>query len=80
MLLFWLTPVIYDIRSIPESLRLVVHLNPVSYFVLAYQDVLYHGVFPSGQTVVALVFLTLFMLVLGYTLFIFLKFRFAEEV
>lgn len=80
ILLFWLTPIVYDFRAVPDSLRLVVHLNPVSYFILAYQDVLYHGVFPSVQTVVVLVFLTLFVVAIGRTLFMLFKFRFAEEV
>jgi lipopolysaccharide transport system permease protein len=79
-LLFWLTPVIYDIRTVPESLRFVIYLNPVSYFILGYQDALYHNNFPSLERIAAVALLTLFMLVLGYALFMLLKFRFAEEV
>src|SRR5882724_12033699 len=34
MLLFWLTPIIYDIRSITPALQSVIYLNPISFFTL----------------------------------------------
>jgi ABC-type polysaccharide/polyol phosphate export permease len=80
MLLFWLTPVVYEIQTIPETLRSVVYLNPATYFIMPYQDVLYRGKFPSIENLLTLTLLTLFVLSVGYTLFSFLKFRFAEEV
>jgi lipopolysaccharide transport system permease protein len=80
MLLFWLTPIVYEVKSVPDALRSAVYLNPASYFIMPYQDILYRGVFPSIETILPAMFLTLFALVVGYTLFSFLKFRFAEEV
>jgi lipopolysaccharide transport system permease protein len=80
MLLFWLTPIVYEIKSVPAALRSVIYLNPASYFIMPYQDILYRGVFPSIEIILPATFLTLFVLVVGYTLFSFLKFRFAEEV
>jgi homopolymeric O-antigen transport system permease protein len=80
MLLFWLTPIIYDIRTVPESLRTVLYMNPLSYFVLAYQEVLYDNVFLSLDRLITLLILTVLSLVLGYSLFLFCKVRFAEEV
>jgi ABC-2 type transport system permease protein len=80
MLLFWLTPIVYEINSIPDALRSVVYLNPASYFIMPYQDILYRGVFPPIGTILPAMFLTFFVLAAGYILFSFLKFRFAEEV
>ena len=80
MLLFWLTPIIYDIRSITSALQSVIYLNPISFFTLGYQKVLYHNVFPSFQEVAVLTMLTVLMVVTGYALFVRLKTRFAEEV
>jgi homopolymeric O-antigen transport system permease protein len=80
ILLFWLTPIIYDAQSVPASLRAVLYMNPLSYFILAYQDALYRNVFPSLGEVAALMGLTVLMLVAGYALFVRLKTRFAEEV
>ena len=55
-------------------------MNPLSYFILAYQDVLYHNVFLSVDRLIALLTLTFVSLGLGYSLFVFCKVRFAEEV
>jgi lipopolysaccharide transport system permease protein len=80
MLLFWLTPIIYDIQTVSTSLKTVLYMNPVSYFILAYQDVLYRNVFLSVDRLIVLLMLTFLSLVLGYSLFLFCKVRFAEEV
>ena len=80
MLLFWLTPIIYDIHTVSDSLRTVLYMNPLSYFILAYQDVLYHNAFPSLDRLMILLMLTFLSLGLGYSLFLICKARFAEEV
>ena len=80
MLLFWLTPIVYDIQTVPQSLRTVLHLNPLSYFILAYQDVLSRSAFPSADKLIAILSLALLFLTLGYLLFVTCKLRFAEEV
>jgi lipopolysaccharide transport system permease protein len=80
MLLFWLTPIIYDIQAIPSSLRTAITLNPMAYFILAYQDALYHNVFPSIDKLLVLTLFALTSLSLGYTVFVYSKYRFSEEV
>jgi lipopolysaccharide transport system permease protein len=80
VLLFWLTPIIYDMHTVAASLKTVLYMNPVSYFILAYQDALYYNSFSSLQTLTILIALTFLSLVLGYSLFIFCKARFPEEV
>jgi lipopolysaccharide transport system permease protein len=80
MLLFWLTPIIYDIQTVPDSLRTVLYMNPLSYFILAYQDVLYRNTFLALDRLMVLAVLTFLSLGLGYSLFLMCKVRFAEEV
>jgi len=80
MLLFWLTPIIYDIGSIPESLRSVIYLNPQSFFILSYQDILYRQTVPENYRVAILIFLTAVSLAIGYRVHHRYKARFAEEV
>jgi lipopolysaccharide transport system permease protein len=80
MLIFWLTPIIYDIHTVPDSLRTVLYMNPLSYFIMAYQDVLYRNVFLAFDRLMVLLILTFLSLVLGYSLFLICKVRFAEEV
>ncbi|MBI3769313.1 MAG: ABC transporter permease [Deltaproteobacteria bacterium] len=45
---FYLTPIIYPYRLVPEALRPVLALNPLTALVEAYRDVLLHGVVPLG--------------------------------
>src|SRR5262245_39445126 len=66
MLLFWLTPIIYDIRSILPALQSVIYLNPISFFTLGYQNALYHNVFLSFREVAVLTILAVLMIVTGY--------------
>jgi ABC-type polysaccharide/polyol phosphate export permease len=79
-LLFWLTPVIYDIGSVPESFRSVIYLNPQSFFILSYQDILYRQAEPEYSRVAILIFLTAVSLAIGYQVHHRYKARFAEEV
>ena len=79
-LLFWLTPIVYDIENVPSSLRAVLYMNPLSYFILAYQDALYRNRFPSSDMVLTVLLLALLSFFLGYSLFVRWKNRFPEEV
>lgn len=65
-LLFWLTPIIYDIKAVSPSLRTVLYMNPFSYFILAYQDALYHNIFSSLDRLMALT--TTYSAVTGFRL------------
>ncbi len=80
MLLFWLTPVIYDIKIIPASLRSVIDMNPLAYFILAYQDALYHNTVSPPDKLLILALLAFLSLFLGYAFFAYSKVRFPEEV
>jgi ABC-2 type transport system permease protein len=78
-LAFWLTPIIYDVKSVSAILKTVLYLNPFSYFVLVYQDALYRNTFSSPQQWLAVTALAVISLALGYTLFAAFKMRFPEE-
>jgi len=80
MLLFWLTPIIYDIETIPQSLRSVIYLNPQSFFILSYQDVLYRQAAPESSRFLILILLTSVSLLIGYRVSHSYKAQFAEEV
>ena len=80
MLLFWLTPVVYDVRVLPETLRRTVYLNPLSFFIASYQDIFYRQLFPEPLHLLMLFVLSVLSLALGYIVFSSCKVRFAEEV
>jgi ABC-2 type transport system permease protein len=79
MLVFWLTPIIYDAQLAPALLQRVLYMNPFSYFILAYQDALYRNVFSSLEQWVVIMLLAAVFLAAGYTPFTTCKSRFAEE-
>ena len=80
MLLFWLTPIIYNVEALPSSLRTAVHLNPLSFFISSYQDIFYRRMLPGFVSLLTLCGLTFLSLTLGYWVFSRCKSRFAEEV
>ena len=79
MLVFWLTPIIYDAQLAPAILKRVLYMNPFSYFILGYQDALYRNVFSSVEQWLAIVSLAVFSIASGYALFAACKARFPEE-
>lgn len=60
--LFFATPVIYPPHIVPETLRMLMDLNPLSPIVLAYRDVLVTGRLPMTG---GLVYSVLFALIVG---------------
>ena len=78
--LFWLTPIVYDLGDVPERLRLVILLSPVSPFVSALHDIFYAGVWPDASIWIAAVAWSLAMLVSGVSVFLSLENRLAEQV
>lgn len=77
---FYVTPIIYPLEMVPEQYLGYFYLNPQTYFTLAYRDILYNGVFPSGQTMLILTVLSVAILVIGCLVFRRLQRGFAESV
>ena len=48
--LFWATPVVYETTQIPERVRTVILLTPLSPYVTAYHDVFYYRRWPAPET------------------------------
>jgi ABC-type polysaccharide/polyol phosphate export permease len=46
-ILFWATPILYEMTMVPEELRQLALLGPMTPFVRAYQDIFYYGVVPD---------------------------------
>lgn len=78
MVLFWLTPVIYDLRIVPEAVRPWLYFNPMVVFVSGYHDILYHGFRPPTATFLAAAGYAGAAVLLGGWVFYSLKDRFAE--
>ena len=79
LLLFWLTPIVYNFTLVPEEARLFFRLNPMVPFVIVYQDLFYLGEWPSLGNWGLMLWWAVIALGVGYTLFRRMEWRFPEE-
>lgn len=78
--LFFATPIFYPATLVPERYRILLDVNPLTYLILAYQDVLFFGRMPSPGRLAVLVLGTWLVLAAGLSIFDAHKDMFAEEV
>ena len=79
-LLFWLTPIVYDIASVPERLRFPLLLSPMSSFVLAYHQILYRGMWPDPELWYVALTYSIGGLLVGTAVFVGFQGRLAEQL
>lgn len=79
-LFFYLTPLFYDLKSVPEHLRLVYHLNPVVILVEAYRSILIQGVQPDWLPLGIVGVVSAVLLPIGHQIFKRQGDRFVEEL
>jgi lipopolysaccharide transport system permease protein len=78
MALLVLSPVAYTPDMVPESLRLVIYLNPLSYFVIGFQDVICYGKWPAAGVLLPASALAVSTFWLGFWFFRRAKFVFFD--
>lgn len=76
----YFTPIMYSIDSVPENLRMVFNLNPMTPIILAYQQILYYKCIPELGTLFYIVCVALLVLIIGIILFQKMQRSFAEEL
>jgi ABC-2 type transport system permease protein len=69
MVLFWLTPIVYQVQMAPGPLQVFFRTSPLAAFTVAYQDVLVRGILPEAAVAVTVIAWAALTLVLGYTIF-----------
>lgn len=74
----YLLPIFYLPEQVPEQFRLLLFINPFSYMVWCYQDVLYLGRFDHPWAWVAFIVMSHFSFTFGYNLFRKLKIMFGN--
>lgn len=80
MLWQFLTPVMYSIEQVPQELRWVFMINPMTSVINCYRDILYYRRIPQLQNLLISVGIGLLLLICGWLLFNRLQRRFAEEL
>ncbi len=69
-LLFFATPILYPLTSVPEHLRFFLKLNPFTHLAIAYQQVLFvEGPFVEWRNLVVIAGCALVALVVGFAFF-----------
>ena len=80
MLGFYLTPVLYDLGSVPERFHWAYWLNPLAAIISSYRSILLNGELPGNLSMLYLVVISLLALWAGYRLFVKVSDRFIEEL
>ncbi len=78
---FFLTPIIYPIEAITSRpLRALFRLNPMTPFVIAYQDVVYYGRLPNLSDTILMIGYAVASLLIGFFVFDRLRDTLAEAI
>ena len=79
-LIFYATPIIYNVEMLPERFRSLLFFNPMAHFVNQYRNIFYYKTSPDFTSLFFMLCLSLIFLVIGYCVFQKLEKGFAEEV
>jgi homopolymeric O-antigen transport system permease protein len=79
-MLFWLTPIIYELSSVPERFRLLILLGPMSPFVIAYEQIFFYRHWPDPTVWAIAVTHALGAFVIGSLVFVAFEPQFTEQL
>ena len=78
--LMYASPIIYSIHMVPDGIKQVYMLNPMSVIIVAYRDILYYKSVPDVYSLLTATVVGIMIVVIGYLIFSRLKRRFVEEL
>lgn len=76
--MFFLTPIIWTPDRLPEGIRWLVDYNPLAYLVEVYRDLVLRGEIPGGLSTLYFTIFSVALFIVGFTLFVRVKPRFAD--
>lgn len=79
-LLFYATPIVYSINSVPQGFQWIVKINPMSYLIEAYRNIFYNKMPPDPKGLIIAFAMGIVLCVAGYIIFTKLEKKFAEEL
>jgi ABC-type polysaccharide/polyol phosphate export permease len=80
MMLFYATPVLYSLNTIPDKYQWIFKLNPMAHIINGYRDIFYYQQTPNLLNLLVVGTLSILLLLIGYNVFKKLEKGFAEEV
>ena len=79
-LLFYATPIVYSIQTIPEQYRWILKINPMTYIIEGYRDIFYNQCMPDMKMLGIVLVIGIVTCIIGYMIFNKLQKKFAEEL
>jgi lipopolysaccharide transport system permease protein len=79
MVLFWTTPIVYELHQVPARFRLVVLASPLSSYVVAYKDIFFHQRWPDLAVWTFATAYAIIAFAVGAALLLKFEDRFAEQ-
>jgi lipopolysaccharide transport system permease protein len=80
LMLFYVTPVFYGVRTVPERFQDLLALNPMTHFVSAMRSLLMDGAIPAAGDLAAIAAATAVSLAAGAIAYVRLSPRFVDEL
>jgi ABC-2 type transport system permease protein len=78
--LFWMTPILYPLSQVPERLRPLILLTPVSPFIVAYQQIFYYRQLPELMVWIVAMIYGVAMFLVGVWLFLSVEDQLVEQM
>ncbi len=80
MLVTFLSPYAYTPQMVPNALKILLYLNPLSYYVLVNQQIIVYGVFPEVKLLLGTIIISFVSIFLGIKCFSIQKKLFSDYV
>lgn len=75
---FYFTPILYPVEIIPERIRFLIYINPLTYFIKSYQDIIIYKICPDYRYFIMMFVAASVAFFIGYKVFRKLKEGFAD--
>lgn len=70
MVWFWITPIFYSLDRIPAHFHWLYLINPLSSYIISYQNILFKAEMPSPALILAMALISLLSFLAGYAVFL----------
>lgn len=79
-LLFWVTPIFYDVYSLSGTMSSLIWCNPLTYYIVSFRNLIFDATMPSTSIMLMCIALSISLLVIGTYVFAKLERGFAERL
>ena len=77
---FFITPIIYPLDIFPPALQDILRLNPIAQIIITTRDSILYSTISNPLSLLYIGICSIIVLIIGYTIFIEMEPRFAEEM